>query len=61
MLGVKYLFEIVLICFFKALEHFFEVRDINIAFAQKIFYMFLHKDNLYSFFQKIYLFVFYVI
>ena len=45
MLGVKYSFEIFLISFFKALEYYFEVRDIN-ADILKDNYLFLrHFDD----------------
>ena len=60
MLRVKHFFEIILISSFKGLEYSLEVRDILIQLLQKkIFYKFLRKDYLYSFFfQKIYLFSF---
>ena len=61
MLEVKYSFEILLISLFKILKCSFEVRNINTTFIKKIFICFLRKDYLYNFFQKIYLFVFYVI
>ena len=40
MLGVKYSFEIFLISYFKAIEYYFEIRDINIDFL-KDNYLFL--------------------
>ena len=45
MLRMKYSFEILLICFFKILNYFFEVRDINTDFLKDNYSFLRHFDD----------------